>query len=329
MPITAPAVVTRKVQVGMETVFGTPVAATKQLQSVLAVMAPKATVQSYRAPGYKHDAEGRITQDWSEGKLTGVPSYTEMIYLLTMLIKKGVTPTVVGTTTQKWVFAGSPNDVDTPGSATFELGGSVRAQQVGGSVLKGISVDLESSKTALSGDILALNMTDPFALTAGLSPVPSMEVVGDDVNVYVDSTAAGLGTTQQNGIIKASFSVANRFAPVWLLNRANASFDSLVEDAPTFKIMLTVPATAEGMTHLATLRSSDNTAFIRINCQGPLTEAGQNYLLNFDMCGYVSGTSDITDNEKVVATVWEYTCKYDPTWTKGYSITVQNLLATL
>lgn len=329
MPISAPATVTRNVQIGMESSYGTVVAATKRLQSANWIYKPNAMVQTYRAPGNKHNAEGRLTQDWSTAKLSGVPSYTEIIYYLAMLVKGGVTPSVVGTSTQKWVFAGSPNAPDVPGSATLELGDSVRGQHIAGNVLTGISMDFGPDKTALAGDALGQLLTDPFTPTPSLSYVPKMEIVGKDVNVYIDPTAAALGTTQQLGIMKTTFSVANRFSPLWLLNRANASFDSVVEDAPDFKMQLTVPANSEGMAHLTRLRSTNNSAFLRIGCLGPQTESGQNYLLNIDMCGYVSATNDITDNNKVIATVWEYTCQYDPTWNLGYEFTVQNLQAAL
>lgn len=328
MAVIAPTTATRVVQLGVETTYGTVVAANKRLRNMVIWGNSKPTVVANRAAGYKHDTDARMDREEYNGKYTGKLDYNAMIYVLASLIKTGVTPTTVGTATKKWVFAGDPTAVDTGQSFSLEHGSSVRAQHVGGVMFKSLTVDFNSPDVAISGDVFGQVMTDGATLSTA-TLLAGMLAVSKDTKWYIDSTAAALGTTAIAGAIKGQLQVSNRWRPFYTQDRDNPSFDSVVEDEPTFKFHIVVPANAEGMGPLATLRSASDKAFVRAECQGPQTEAGQNYLAQFDMCCYVENPAELKDDNKVVATEYDLVCMFDDTWAKGYSFTIQNLLTAL
>jgi hypothetical protein len=112
-------------QLGIETVPGTPVAATKKLAALMIEPQIRSEIQKYRGTGYKFPAIASMAKEWVEADLSGPITYTELIYLLSSIM--GTTTPTAGTTDQTWVFNIDPDGADTPKTYTIEWGDGTRA----------------------------------------------------------------------------------------------------------------------------------------------------------------------------------------------------------
>jgi hypothetical protein len=150
------------------------------------------------------------------------------------------------------------------------------------------------------------------------------------VSVYLDDTAAGLGTTKMTRMVSAEFSLGSRFGPVWVLDAANPSFVNHVETEPDLTCSVMLQADTQGMGLLNTLRAGD-TKFLRIEAVGGIVTGGvvEEYRLNLDMAAKVSDTGGFSDADGVYAAEFTFLGVHDGTWGKALEFTLVNELDTL
>lgn len=313
------------VQIGVESTAGTPVAANKLLQSVSMEIGPKVDVSIFRAQGQKFPALAGLNKEWIEGKLSGMLTYTEILYLLAGAIKK-VAPT--GATLAKtWTYAPANAAADTAQTYTVEQGSSVRAHSFPFGILTSLGMSFSRSGCEVNADLIGKAMTDGITMTAAPGVVALKPVMPTQVSVYMADTYAGLaGASALTRVIKADWQISDRFAPLWVLS-GTTSWVGQVETEPKLSLSLTVEADAEGMGLLSTVRTGA-TKFIRIKAVSDIIETTVPYTLQIDTAVKIGDIDNFSDEDGVYAIGYSMQGAYDATWGKATEIVVINELTT-
>lgn len=146
-------------------------------------------------------------------------------------------------------------------------------------------------------------------------------------NIYVDDTAAGLGTTQLLTPHAGSFSLGDLFAPYYVLDRAQTSYKSAVEGDASGELSLTLQANAAGYAFLTAARAGQ-TRFIRAEAVGPLIEGALFYRMRFDFACKLTSIAK-GDDQGVTTVDLTAAIKHDKTWNKALAISLRNTLTAL
>ncbi len=330
------ATVNQRVQWGVEATPGTAVAATKSVRSMQVDVQVGGANELFRPDGHKFNSLVIPNMEWAALTLAGRPTYTEIIYPLTAMMGAS-TDTAVGTTGMRRVWTVDDIASMSKKTLTIEKGSAVRAEQVAFGLFTdmGFSFSRKNGIT-LSGQGIGQLITDPFVLTASVADVPLVPVVGRQLDFFIDSSGATLGTTKMLRAFLVEQQIGNTLGPIWPLNSSMASFADVVELAPTSTFRIRLEADAAGMAYLSQFRSGD-TIFARLLGTGAVFEtvAGTpptdyNYTFQYDACLGIKSPSNLGQDEEGVTVVdWECELVRDSTWGKAFQVTVQNDVAAL
>src|SRR5687767_4552309 len=97
--------VNRTVQIGVESTYGTAVAANKTLPTLSLVLTRQLESKQFRAQGYKAPGEVPIVKDFGSGTLSGPLNYTEIIYPLNTLVTGVIATPGGGTASRTHTFS--------------------------------------------------------------------------------------------------------------------------------------------------------------------------------------------------------------------------------
>lgn len=166
------------VQIGVEATAtpGTAVAALKRLSALGISPAVKAEINTFRPMGSKFATLAVLGKEWSESKLEGVLTYTEIIYALASVLKK-VSPTGGGNA-KTWTMSPANNQADSYATYTVEQGGSIRAHRLAGGFIPALEIAFSRGECKVTGTMLGEALDDDIAmsgnalytLTANASP---------------------------------------------------------------------------------------------------------------------------------------------------------------
>lgn len=317
------------VQIGVETTPGTAVAANRRLQSVGIEPSINADISPFRPIGSKFNALTALSKEWVEASITGRPTYTELVYVLSSVLTTGVTTAPEAGVTE-WVFSPSTTADDDPVTFTVEHGSGVRADRFAYGLITEMGLAFSRNGIELSGSMLGRALEDPFTMTAdGVTSPPLVPVLPTQVSVYLDNTAAGLGTTKMTRMISANFNIGSRFGPVWVLDAAQPSFVNHIETEPDLNVAMVLQADAQGMALLGTMRAGD-TKFLRIEAEGGNIGATTvPYRLTLDVAVKISDTGGFSDQDGVYAIEFTGLGVNDATWGRALRATVVNDVAAL
>lgn len=316
--------ITRAFQIGVETTPGTSVAANRALRSIAIEPGAQTKTQLLRNAGGKFPVAAALGKDWTEADFSGYLTYTEIVYLLSSLLK-AVTPVQITPPSglaYRWTFAPAQSTPDTVKTYTVESGTSAQAQKFTYGLVSKLTLSIDRDKAALKGSFLGRELVDGITLTPSPSVIELVPVVPGAVSIYLDNTLAGIGTTKLQRVLSAEFEIGERFSPVWSLDAARASFAAHVEKELNATLKLTLAADAAGMAPLAALRAGDK-RYIRLLATGPNIETGNDYLFQIDMAALVSDVGDFSDEDGVWAIEWTFTATYDADWSGGRALEVK------
>ena len=199
MAATDIALVHRVNYVGVEALAtpGTPVPALRQLAAMDIAMAPSYELQVFGPQGQKADTVAILNKEWSEGDVTGVPTYDELIVPFASIFGNAVTAAAPGTAGlgKRWTFVplvGSPDAVQT---YTLKKGasGRVDAQRTPGAVFSSFGFSLsKSGGTALTGTVMGLRSDQEQAIDGG--EVQTITITGNPTGGTFTISYAGQTT---------------------------------------------------------------------------------------------------------------------------------------
>jgi len=263
--------INQKLQFGAESTssLGVNVAASKLLQCYDIQWGPMADIKMYEATGRKYPLIQIENSEWVEGTLGGVLDYNGIIYLLAGTMGS-VSPVAHGasTTAKDWVFTPPLTGTIVPQTYTIEQGDAVRAHKVNYGLFTeyGFKGDRETGIT-LGGKLLAQALQDGITMTGGPTAVALAPIAGRHFNYYLDTTSAGLGTTQLLRVLNVDYAFTGIYGPVFPFNRANLGWAAHVDLNPGCIIKLTMEADSVGMGILSNMQTG-STLFLRAQAQG-------------------------------------------------------------
>lgn len=327
-----------KTQLGLESVAGTGVAATKILTASQIVPGVKVTQNAFRPSGNKFNTIIVNGKEWTEASLAGPLTYTEIVYWLSNLFQEVATPaTPAGTPSptvgKQWDFNINSQSADTIKTYTIEQGSSVRAKKFVGAQLTSWGLTINRENANMTGTFIGQLMTDGITMTSltstaeiGLEPV-----LPNQVSLYLAATMAGLDAAAAlDRGFEVALNLGSRVNPVWPLNRANTSYAATVELPIELTGSLTLAADAAGMALLTNLRAGSK-LFLRIQAQGVALDPGTTPVVyntvQFDTAMQVSDPGPYGDTDGVLSVTWGLTAVHDSTAGKAITARVINRLA--
>ena len=330
--------VNQKIQIGPEAAgaHGTPVAAGKLLECFDVVMGIEADVVFYTPTGFKYATEEEENTEWMSATWGGAMDYNGILYPLASAMGS-VSPVahLASSTAKDWIFTPPVTGSLEPETYTVQQGDSVRAHQTAYVLFNEVGYTLTRKATSFSGKTMSQAISDGATLTNSPTAVALAPVPGKHVNVYLDSTSAGIGTTQLMKPLQVQYSFSNIYGPFFPINRTNASFTAHVDLKPTATVKLKIEADATGMALLTNLQAG-STQYLRIDALGTTAIAsdGPGNIYNeikHDMAVKVGKPTAFSDDSGIFAIEWELTLVNDPAWNSGQSqkVTVTNLITAL
>jgi hypothetical protein len=290
--------VSRSVQIGKETTPGTGVAASKLLQYIGFALAPNLEMNTFTPMGSKTASAVTPGKDWSNITIEGKGSYSEIVYVLSGLLKD-VTATTVDTTGKQWLYEPLNRAEETHARYTIEEGSSVRAGKATYGVITDTTITYNRTDgVSVSGSGFAQNYQANISLTGSPTTVEEAIILPTHLNIYSNDTFASIGTTKLTRDFNAEFSIGSFSNPVWPINSANASFISDVDLAPDVACKLRCSADSQGEAFLTAARAGA-TKFIRLEAKSTVLAGASTafYSLTIDFAAKVNEYPGFDDEE--------------------------------
>ena len=319
---------TQGVSLGVETIPGTAVTATRKLGSIGFAPGIKAEFNEQRPMGQKWLHAAVLGKEWSESAIEGVPCYTELPYVFASLLSTPtITPILDGATStggRTWLFSTNSSGDDTPKTYTIEQGSSVRAHRAVNAIINELTLAFSREEATLEGAALGAAIEDGVTLSGTPTMLPQVIAAPKHFSVFLDTTAAGLGTTRLTRVLKGEIGISDRYGPLWVVDANEPSFVTTIETAPTGSAKLLLEADAQGMGPLVNMRAG-TTAFLRVEAVGANIYTGGvtvNHRLRWDAAVQVNEPSEFSDEDGVYAMEWGFSFVHDPVWGKATSVEV-------
>lgn len=155
-------------------------------------------------------------------------------------------------------------------------------------------------------------------------------VLAGQVSVYLDDTAAGLGTTKLLGEYAIDFSLTGRFEPEWVLDAARPSWKQHVLAKPDHGVTLRLANDATSRAFMANVRNGSK-KFLRVEANGPADgiESGQAHLFRLDACLNFNAVPSREAEGSASSLSYGARLAHDATWGKGLQVLVRNGIASL
>lgn len=321
------AVVFNLTQVGAEGTAGTWATPGTVTPAFSWSLSPTATVQEFRPMGYKYNTETAIGKEWSELSVEGYGCYNCMPYILSGVMG---TATITAGAITGWAFAPSSTAADTDKTYTVENnGGGVRNVAAGYGRLTGWGYSIDREKFDVKASGFAQRVVEGSTATASPKSVALVPILPSQVTVFMDNTAAGLGTTRLTRVLSVEFEQSDKAAPLWVVNDAATSFVADVEQAPTAQLRIVAEYDAtSGTIWTGSLRSGDR-KFVRVQGSGALIAGGTSYLFQHDMALEAADAFTFGDADGVWTIEMVFGLTHDATWGYAQKATLKNTQTTL
>jgi hypothetical protein len=331
------AAIFQRIQLAKETTLGTAVTATKRLGSISVAPNPQVAINVPDIEGAKFPYTAQLGREWSEFRIGGNPVYDELHYLFNSVFGD-VTPTTPGTPggalARVWDYGVTTAAADTPATYTLEQGaiGGTDGMRYAGAAVTEVGLAITREGIELSGSGLAQAMTSPFTpTTAGVTELPQIPITPNSVDVFWDTTSAGLGTTKLLRLFRVELRLASRWSGIWPINSANASWEKLVEGRPEMSATIRVVTDTQGMSFYNTYMKQGTTGFLRVQALGGFIDTGSlnPYTLRWDQAAKVSGVGGFQIDQDLHMIEYTLGAVHDAGWTKSNAVRVTNKQATL
>jgi hypothetical protein len=323
--------ISQTIQIGMETVPGTAVAATKRFKTVSIEPTTTTTIDTFRPAGSKYNALTALSKEHTTAPVTGRGSYTEIIYPLASVLRKPTITTPPGATLgRKFTFDSADGSEDDVQTYTIEHGSNVHADRFSYGVFTEFGMTFNRNAVELTGSLIGRAIEDDITMTSAgsITPIPLIPILATQVSVYADPEAADVGTTKLSRVVSAAFSLTNKSVPLWILDASLDSYVTHIETAPEVTFTLMVEADAEGMEFINKMRTAERT-FFRVEGIGPEIEAATDNTFNLDISAEVSNMNGFSDQDGLYAAEFTFTAIIDDTWGKAFEFSVINALTAL
>lgn len=334
------AILGQRAQLGVESVEGTEVDATKRLPNMTFTLNPEMNFQTFMATGSKFVTSVVPGSRWTEGSYEGPLSFGEIVYPLASLAHYAAPSTALGSTT--WTFTPQLNTVNTTKSYTLEIGDANQAKQVLGMFFNSLTMNFSPDEANISGDIMGGPLSLIANITAAPTDVENVVAHATRSELYYAATFAGLGTATTNTgtLVTRAFSaevnLANRYNTFKAMNASNNSYTGRLEVVPESTVTLRLGADRSGGDFVEPITLADahagatNYLRIRTTTTENTGTSTNPYTFIIDMACKVTGYFDFdTENDVLENVVWDLSIVEDSTAGKAMTIYVINEVAGL
>lgn len=318
--------VNRQVQIGVESTPGTPVPANKSLPTLSLALTRVLETKQFRSQGYKPNTASQIIKDYGSGQVTGPLDYLQIIYPLNSMVTGVIATPGGGTLSRTHTFTPAAIGADAFKTFTIQEGDTTAARQMANSVFSEFGVTANLSTAEIAGAILGTTPTT-VSLTGSPAAVALLPVNIREIDLFMDTTFAGIGVTKVTDAESIEFKITNKYALKWVLNTSNTSFKDIIEVAPTLTFSFQTEDNAQSRALYDSL-STNPVKYLRMLCTGPIIETTLPYKIQLDAGVYVTGTEQ-TDVDGVWS--YKYNCVpvYTSTFPGGWAVMVQNTITAL
>lgn len=314
-------------QLGAETTPGTAVPADKRLPGVSFDCRPDLRTVQFRGNGSKTTTGNQQIRNMSGGDFEGLLDYNHLLYLVAGLIGD---PDGVSTAGSVNTWVCKPNSVgkDT-GQKTYTLqfGDSSGCEQAAHLQIANLTISINREGANNSGSFFAKKLTTT-TLTTSPTTVPQIPVNINEINVYVDSTFANIGTTKLTDCLGFDLEITDKYKPYEVLNTDFPDFKSSSEIAFEVKCKLMGENNSQlKAIYTAMAGSGSPTRYIRCEMIGPALGAGF-YKITIDLAAKLTG-APFEDMDGVWGQTLEVIGCDDVDFGGYLKFTIQNALSAL
>lgn len=320
--------VNRVVQVGVESTPGTAVAAGKVLPSMSMVITPQTRTKEIRSQGFKPVTDLQALGGYCDIALTGPLNYTEIIYILNMIVTGVITTPGGGTTSRQHTFSPTAQGTDAFKTLTIQEGDATAATQAAGAFLKDFGFVAADGGVDITG---ALQGRTPTAVTLTATPtaIAQLAVSPREIDIYIDPTFGAIGTTKLTDGLNLSYGITDKQAMKFVLNTSFASYSESIEVVPTQTFSFITEHNAQSRTLFAGISTGNPLQYMRMKATGPIIEAAIPYSFRFDVPVKIRATEQV-DSEGVWGYRYDCTPRYDSSFgNKLWEIQVVNTITAL
>jgi hypothetical protein len=335
------ATVNQVIQIGAESTHGTPVAASKLLSAWDWTFGEKPTTQQWIATGRKYPSASAILTEMAVGKFTGHGDFAALVYPLSCIYgASNPAPALVGasTTVYGWNFKPPISGLAAPTSYTVQQGDSVDAEQYAFLMFSGWGYTFgRKQEVTVSGDWFSQTFSDGISMTSSPTNIALVPMTGAQMNIYLDTTSAGIGATQLTDPLKVDFKASEYYGQYWPINRANTSFGNYIEKRPKNELKIELQANSTAIAVRANYLQTGARAYVQVNGLGPQLDAVHptNAQFTHNLAAFVSDVSEFKDDEGVYSVEYTLQVAEDTGWAAAsaagtaQTVLLQNLLSAL
>lgn len=244
------------------------------------------------------------------------------------LMEIGVSPSPL----TEWIFDLSTWVRDLVQTYTIETGDkqSGRSMRAAHAFFTSIGINsTRSGRVAVTGNLLASALEDPFAMTANVAESEMVPATPAHLNVYMDDTHQALGGTLLDGNFTAEFGVGDRAGHVWFHTRAKRGPADRVATRPTATLSLTQADGSEVDSMVAALRQGMK-KFFKVEYKGPFATPRIQHELSIMAAAQIGDNRDWGDQDGVWGATVPMRIMHSPDWGRGLRVrcvTTLNALA--
>lgn len=292
------------------------------------MLRPEAEVTLFRPTGSEYDTVAQLGKEWSSFGVEGKLSFTDLTYLLSMLVKGGITPSADGTNGKLWAFTPS----DTIDTFTTDYGDSVEAERAAGCFMDSLNISINRSESNISGSGMGRLLT--YAATLDPSPVNVAQKVVDTsdwIVKFADTQAALAGASENCQVYEANLSIGGRWGTHWPICSTNTSHAGRVKKVPTIELGLSITNESVGRGFVTANLRLNTGKYIRLENTGA-TIAGavaSAYKIVIEFFGFVKSAPQPKDYEDLVVLPFVFGGAKASDLLTAYTVSVVNELATL
>lgn len=324
-----PASVNTLTQIGFEATPGTAVAATDKLSASRVRFNIEPQIEPFRASGFKSITGVTPNYEDSSFSVDGMPTFEEFcLWAATIIDTPTITTPGGATNARNWQFIMDENAADADESMTIERV-NVRSFEAAYAMLNQIGFSVSrapngSSSIGFTGSGFAKAIVDGITATPSLSQIPYIPMVPKTFDLFIDDSAAGLGTTGFTEAFSVEYGLGpkkNRFSS---LDSSESSFSGHYEQETDGTITVRFPRNATSSALITDMRNAE-TLFVQLKATeaADLIESGATYDFQLDVAGKIINADLGEDNglETIGFTLAQFA---DPTWGQAMELNIVN-----
>jgi hypothetical protein len=325
-----PFIVNTVSQIGLETTArGTAAGANRLLSAVTWRMRPNIASQMFKPQGSKFNSLAALGREFVDTELEGYSCYRALPYLFNSLFTI-VAPTGSGTAKTR-VWAPAIHAIDNPQSYTLEENNDAYNIRSVYNMVNGLEIPFSRDAVTLRGTGFGRAIEPGTTATTPFTEITPQPILGRELNVYIDTTLGGIGTTKLTRDLSGTFRFNDKYQQLWVVDRAQPSFVTHTErrEGPTAEISLVMARKSDAGAFFTNIRNG-TTMYVRIDALGPAIAGGGNFVMQIDAAMKFARVTPGEDQD-VKTFEWIGTLVADPAWgTAGQAVqvTITNDIAT-